>query len=146
MKNLRLASAAAALSLGAGALTGCSAIDGALHKYSTTSYDDAGAVEEAGIGAAWIPGDAGGIVVRTSTVPDAPDAVVVVRSSSQLADDCTEVDRQSAPSWFLDGMPDVYAMKKVFACGGWSVVATDDGWAGWTPNSAVEREDAAADG
>lgn len=35
--------------------------------------------------------------------------------------------------------------KTVFACGDWSVMAADDGWYGWTPNSEEERSAAAAE-
>ncbi|WP_210098914.1 hypothetical protein [Microbacterium phyllosphaerae] len=41
--------------------------------------------------------------------------------------------------------PDPYKAKTVFACGDWSVVASDDGWFGWTPNSEEERNAAAAE-
>lgn len=77
--------------------------------------------------------------MRTSTVEKAEDAVILLTSASDLADACTEVERQSAPSWTLDGAPDPYKAKTVFVCGGWSVMATDGGWYGWTPNSDGER-------
>lgn len=46
-----------------------------------------------------------------------------------LGDDCVEVERYSAPSWVL-----------------WSVIASGDGWFGWTPNSDEERSAADAGG
>jgi hypothetical protein len=145
MTKTRLALTAGLLSLGLITLSGCSAVDAMLYKYSTTTYDDVAAMQEDGVDATWIPKDATEIVVRTSVDPDASDAVTTFQTSSALPDaDCVEVERRSAPVWSLDGMPDVYSLAKVFACGDWSVVPTEDGWAAWTPNSSDERKDASA--
>lgn len=87
--------------------------------------------------------DTSAITERTSTIEKAPDAVILLTSSSSLSDECTEVERSSAPSWVLDDAPDAYKAKTVLACGDWSVIPTDDGWFGWTPNSDEERTAAA---
>jgi hypothetical protein len=44
----------------------------------------------------------------------------------------------------LKDAPAVYEMDKVFACGDWSVVRTDDGWLGWTPNAPDEAAESPA--
>lgn len=143
--NARTALAAPTLIVvGLLSLTGCSAYDSLVHKQATSTFDDTTAFDDgAEVDAEWIPADATEITVRTSTIEDAADAVILLTSGSALSD-CTEVKRHSAPSWVLDGAPDPYKAKTVFACGDWSVVASDDGWFGWTPNSEEERNAAAA--
>ncbi|MCS3444136.1 hypothetical protein [Microbacterium phyllosphaerae] len=144
--NARTALAAPTLIVvGLLSLTGCSAYDSLVHKQATSTFDDTTAFDDgAEVDAEWIPADATEITVRTSTMEDAADAVILLTSGSALSD-CTEVKRHSAPSWVLDGAPDPYEAKTVFACGDWSVVASDDGWFGWTPNSEEERNAAAAE-
>lgn len=144
--NARIALAAPALLL-AGALTlsGCAAYDSIVHKQATSTFDDVAAFDDgAEVDTDWLPADATAITVRTSTIEDAPDAVILLTSESALGEDCVEVDRQSAPAWVLDDAPDPYTVKTVFACGDWSVVQSADGWFGWTPNSEQERSAAAA--
>ena len=146
--NTRTALAAPALIVaGLLALTGCSAYDSLVHKQSTSTFEDAGAFADgAEVDADWLPTDATEITVRTSTLEDAADAVVMLTSSSPVSGDCTETERSSAPAWVLDEAPDPYTAKTVFVCGDWSMIATDDGWYGWTPNSDDERAAAAAAG
>lgn len=143
--NARTALAAPALLLAAGvALTGCSAYESLVHKRTTSTFDDVSAFREAGeVEADWLPGDATEITLRTSTVDEAADAVILLTSASPLVGGCTEVERYSAPSWTLDGAPDPYDDETVFACGDWSVIETGTGWFGWTPNSDEERSAAA---
>lgn len=145
--NTRTTLAASALiAAGLVALTGCSAFDQIAHKQATSTFDDVDGVDEGtDLDAGWLPSDATAITVRTSTIDDAADAVILLASTSPLTGDCSEVERRSAPSWTLDGAPDVYDADTVFACGDWSVIPTDDGWYGWTPNSAEERSAALAD-
>lgn len=120
-------------------LSGCSVYDSLVHKQTTSSFDDADAFAKDGeVDADWVPDDATDITVRRSTLDDAADAVILLTSGSPL-DGCRAVDRRSAPSWVLDDAPDPYTADTVFACGQWSVIASDDGWFGWTPNSAEER-------
>ncbi|MEN0024633.1 MAG: hypothetical protein AAGC61_15205 [Microbacterium sp.] len=139
--NARTALAAPALLLAAGVtLTGCSAYESLVHKQSTSAFDDVAAFRQgAEVDAEWLPADATEITVRTSTVDKAADAVILLTSASPLVGDCAEVERYSAPSWTLDGAPDPYDAKTVFACGDWSVIETGTGWFGWTPNSDEER-------
>ncbi|MDR6142805.1 hypothetical protein QE375_002359 [Microbacterium foliorum] len=139
--NARTALASSALIVvGLMSLTGCSAYDSIVHKQATSTFDDVEAFDDgAEVDAGWIPADATEITVRTSTIEDAADAVVLLSSGSALGDDCTEVERSSAPAWVLDDAPDPYTAKTVFACGDWSVMSADGGWFGWTPNSDEER-------
>ncbi len=145
--NARTALAASALLLGGMlSLSGCSLYDSLIHKQATSTFEDVDAFDDgADVDADWIPGDASDITLRTSTVEDAADAVILLDSTSALADGCVEVERRSAPAWVLDEAPDPYTARNVFACGDWSVMATDTGWYGWTPNSEEEREAASAD-
>jgi hypothetical protein len=144
--NPRIALAAPALILaGVLSLTGCSAYDSLVHKQATSTFDDAGAFHDgAEVDAEWVPADATGITMRTSTLEDSQDAVILLTSDAALPDDCVEVERQSAPTWSLDDAPDPYEATTVFACGDWTVMATGNGWYGWTPNSDDERNAAAA--
>jgi len=134
----------ALIAVGLLSLTGCSAVDSIVHKQSTSTFDDVEAFRDgADLDASWVPADATAITERTSTIEKAPDAVILLTSSSSLSDECTEVERSSAPSWVLDDAPDPYKAETVFVCGDWSVIPTDDGWFGWTPNSDEERASAA---
>ncbi len=137
-----LLSAAALLALTGGlALSGCSAVDSLVHKQATNTFDDAKAFHaDAEVDADWVPDDATAITVRTSTVEDAADAVILLQSAAPLPDDCIETARTSAPAWSLDDAPSAYEAKTVFVCGDWSVIPGADGWLGWTPNSEDERE------
>lgn len=145
--NTRIALAAPALIVaGALTLTGCSVYDGVVHKQATSTFEGVAAFDNgAEVDAGWIPADATEITVRTSTIEKASDAVILLASDSALDDDCAEVERYSAPTWTLDEAPDPYTAKTVFACGEWSVMATDTGWYGWTPNAGEERSAASAD-
>lgn len=141
---VRIAAVAAA-GLAALALPGCAVIDELAYHQRSSSYEEpAAAPESSPAHAAWVPDDARSIRITETTQPDAANAVVMVTSSSALDPEvCTEVDRQSAPSYTLDGAPDVYKADTVFACGEWSVVATEDGWFGWTPNHPDEQAQSA---
>lgn len=143
--NARMTFAVPALIIaGALSLSGCSVYDGLVHKQATSTFDDVEAFDDAAeVDADWVPADASAITVRTSTIDDAADAVILLSSESPLAADCVEVDRYSAPAWTLEEAPDPYTAKTVFACGDWTVMATPAGWYGWTPNSEEERSAAA---
>jgi hypothetical protein len=121
------------------ALAGCSAVDEVAHKVRSQSFDTSAALASGWKGSApWLPTDSTSIQLRQSTVAD--DAVLLVKSDQELKPElCAQVTRQSAPSYEIDGAPDVYAAKKVYACGGWSVIKAGDGWLGWTPNHPDER-------
>ncbi|GAA5207542.1 hypothetical protein GCM10025774_13070 [Microbacterium kyungheense] len=88
-------------------LSGCSAVDGILHNESTHTSEDVDAFAAGGaVDADWVPDDATQITVRTSTLKDAEDAVILLHSSTgSLPGDCLEVPRTSAPTWAFDGAP-----------------------------------------
>jgi hypothetical protein len=145
MKAPTVLAIATSMTLGLVFLTGCSAYDSLVHKQSTSTFANvetfnAGSTTEA----AWIPTDATEITVRTSTLAKASDAVILLDSGSALLGDCAEVERYSAPAWVLDDAPDPYKADSVFVCGDWSVMSTETGWYGWTPNSDEERSAASA--
>jgi hypothetical protein len=129
--------AGGALSL---SLAGCTGIQEALSQEVTAEYTDtADVTARADTPVPWLPADATAIVLKTKR--DGEVATAMTRSGSALdPKTCVEVERQSAPTVHLDDAPDVYAKGHVFACGAWSVIATDTGWYGWTPNSPGEKE------
>ena len=133
--------AALALILGGSALlTGCSSLDGVLHKQSTNTFEDVDAFRaDASVDVPWMPEDATAITLRTSTLKDAADAVVLLSSAASLPGECVEVARTSAPAWDLEGSPSPYEAATVSVCGEWSVIPAEDGWFGWTPNSEDEQ-------
>ncbi|MER7448631.1 hypothetical protein, partial [Microbacterium sp. NPDC097977] len=84
----------ALIAVGLLSLTGCSAVDSIVHKQSTSTFDDVEAFRDgADLDASWVPADATAITERTSTIEKAPDAVILLTSSSSLSDECTEVER-----------------------------------------------------
>lgn len=119
--------------------TGCSSlVDRVLYNENHFSFDDAAALEK-GLeqDVPWVPADATHITGTVST--DATNGAVLLRSDADLDPEiCAETARRSAPVYALDGAPDVFEMDTVYACGAWSVVATDDGWLGWTPSHPDE--------
>lgn len=143
--NTRTAlTASTLLTAGMLSLTGCSVYDSLIHKQTTSTFEDVEAFDAgAEIDADWLPSDATEITVRTSTIEKAEEAVILLTSDSAL-DGCAETGRYSAPAWALDKAPDPYAAKTAFACGDWTVMASEQGWYGWTPNSDEERSAASA--
>ena len=96
------------------ALSGCAAIDDAVNRQATHTYDskdrfDAGAPVDAG----WIPADAAEITLRTPAEDAGDVAVILLVSDSELPESCSEAERQSAPMLSIDGAPDVY--KEIYA-------------------------------
>ena len=138
--NRRRSAALLALTLTAAtALTGCAAVDGLLHKEKTGEYADVTAFEEWDGTAPWVPSDA--TEIRTHESTDGDVAVVLLDSDEELDPAlCAEVDRQSAPAFSIDGGPNVFKTDRVFACGDWTVAASDAGWYGWTPGHPDEKE------
>jgi len=111
-------SALAVAGVAALALSGCAVIDELAHHQRSSSYEDlAAAPESSPARAEWIPDDARSIRITESTRPDAAAVVLVTSSSSLDPGVCTEASRQSAPSYAIDGAPDVYTFDTVFACG-----------------------------
>ncbi|MET0843647.1 MAG: hypothetical protein ABWY23_07340 [Mycetocola sp.] len=137
--RLRLLPALAlALPLGI-ALSGCSVIDEVAHKMRTEHFDTAAELADDWQGdAPWLPSDATDIRIRESTINDT--AVILATSGTDLDPAvCTPVSRQSAPAYSMDDAPDVYAADEVYACGVWTVMASDDGWYGWNPGHRDEQ-------
>jgi hypothetical protein len=144
MKNLI---ALPVLALAALSLTGCAQLYDTLHNERQTTYEDAAALAADWTGsAAWVPGDATDITVRESS--DGTVASLALSSASPLDPaDCAETDRLSMPSLGGDWAPDdddIVKATTVYACGDWAVLATDDGWYGWTPSAPGEQEAAPA--
>lgn len=144
MNSTRTRGVTAALALAAAAavslsLTGCTSIQQMLQNESTGTYPDAAAVAaDWDKTAPWLPADATDISVHESTKGD--PATLLATSDSELdLSQCAEVPRQSAPTFAIDGAPNVYKIDTVYACGDWAVVPTDDGWYGWTPNHPDEK-------
>ncbi|RWZ52433.1 hypothetical protein ELQ90_00240 [Labedella phragmitis] len=121
------------------ALTGCSAVSTILQKEKTGEYADVTALEDWDGNAPWVPSDATDIRTHEST--DGKVAVLLLDSAADLdAALCTEVDRESAPAFSIEGAPNVFKTDRVFACGDWTVAPTKDGWYGWTPNDPDEKK------
>ncbi|GAA3654113.1 hypothetical protein [Microbacterium marinilacus] len=141
MHTLRLrALAGAALTAAVLAVaTGCAAIEDALHKERSLSFETLHDLAEGwDREVSWFPADATGIRIAESSI--AADASVLLASSQELDPDlCAPSDRLSAPSYQVDGAPDVYAASDAYACGAWTVIAAPGGWYGWTPNHSDER-------
>ncbi|MEL5990109.1 hypothetical protein ACOKGD_07545 [Microbacterium phosphatis] len=120
-------------------LAGCAAAEAALqqeasHEFATHDELVKGWKREA----PWVPADAQSIRIRESLAGE-PASLAVVSESDLTTDLCAEVERKSAPTIVLEKTPDVYKIDRVFACGDWAVVETDDGWYGWTPVHPDER-------
>lgn len=128
------------------ALTGCSAIEEAFSRQESRTYDTLADAREDGVDAAWIPADATGIRLTRTTDAGAANATVLLESARELDPAvCAEVSRQSAPTYSIEGAPDVYKAETVYACGAWSVLAADGGWYGWTPNHPNEQTQSPAE-
>ncbi len=128
----------------ASALPACSAMDEVAHKVRSEHFTSTKQLAAKWDGTAtWVPTDGTDIRVRESTV--ARDAVILVTSEAALDPVlCPVVDRQSAPEYNIDGAPDAYTAKNVYACGAWSVIRAKGGWLGWTPNHPHEQEQSPA--
>lgn len=138
LPKLAVAAVLAALGLSA---SGCSVVDAVAHHEESAEFADVDTLRSDGdLTIPWIPADGSAIRVTQSTEADAGDASVAVDSEEALSTElCTEVPRQSAPSFTIDDTVDVYGVSSVFACGEWSVAETPSGWLGWTPNHPEEK-------
>jgi len=125
-------------------LTGCADIKDTITRQASGEFaTSADLAAQWNKQASWLPTDAVSIITRESTATD--EASLTAVSESELdPQQCAEVERRSAPLFHIDGAPDVYEFDRAFACGEWSVVPTDDGWYGWTPNDSAEREQSPA--
>lgn len=128
---------------GAIALSGCAVVDEIVYKQRSADYADTSALSDGGHSVAWVPGDGTRIRIIEST--QGPDKALRVTSPTALdTAACRAGARLSGPSYAMEGTPNIYKITDAFVCGEWTVVATADGWFGWTPNS-VEEQAAAAD-
>jgi len=120
-------------------LSGCSVVDELVYQERNVQFATTDELTEGWSGyAPWVPADASDIRIREAT--SGATAVMLLTSASELdAALCTEVDRQSGPAYEIDGAPDAYAATRAFACGEWTVIASDDGWLAWTPNDPDEE-------
>lgn len=136
----RVLAAAAFVALAAGALSGCSVVDELLYKQRASSFQSvADAPESLLAHAAWVPKDATDIRIVESTASADPTAVILLTSSTALDPaECAEIDRMSGAQYTIEGAPDPYEAKTAYACGVWTVIASEDGWFGWTPNDPDE--------
>ncbi len=132
--------AAALLVSGATLLSGCASISDLLSREITSHYDDSSSLAEADAALGWVPDDSTDITVRTPTDTDSGIAVISLTSESELPSTCVEAPRRSAPILTLEGRPDIYKASTVMVCGDWSVIASGDGWYGWTPNTGDAPE------
>ena len=118
-------------------LTGCSVVDELRNEASSEFASTAELASDWKQDAAWVPGDATDIRTRFSTVSGT--AILRATTTSPLDPElCAEVDRQSGPAFEQDWSGDPY-VDNAWACDNWTVVATDDGWYGWTPNHPDEQ-------
>jgi hypothetical protein len=120
-------------------LTGCTSIQQAIRDESSGTYADADALAENwNKSAPWLPDDASDISMHQTVNGDPASLLITSDADLDLAQ-CAEVERQSAPTFAIEGAPDAYKIDTVYACGDWAVVPTDDGWYGWTPNDPDEK-------
>ncbi|MFS0866190.1 hypothetical protein AB3M83_02495 [Microbacterium sp. 179-B 1A2 NHS] len=140
--SLRTRTALAAAPLAAALLlplAGCSAVGDLLQQEASHTFATRADLDRQwGKDARWLPTDATAITTHESTAGD-PASLTAASEATLDPARCAEVDRQSAPVFTLEGTPDVYKVDQVFACGDWAVIATDDGWYGWTPNHPDEQ-------
>ncbi len=84
----------------------------------------------------WLPEDA--THIRVHHALDGDEAVLGATSPTALDPAlCAEAARQSGPAFTREWSPWAF-LDRVWACGEWTVVATDDGWYGWTPSGPDE--------
>lgn len=136
----------AAIGVLALSLTGCSMVTDLLHDETESEFADHAALQKdwpRADSAKWVPDGATVIHVRESG--DGTVAILGFTSDAELDPErCVETDRLSAPSFTDDWAPAKVFVDRVFACGDWAVMATDDGWYGWTPSAPGEQEVAPA--
>ncbi|WP_445995920.1 hypothetical protein ACUWEX_08300 [Okibacterium fritillariae] len=116
--------------LGIAGLAGCAPIEDAVSNRVTTTADSLKTMPEDS--PSWIPSDATAITQVRGTAGDA--ATVLLTSAQDLdPNECVATPRLSAPTMQVENAPDVYGEDEVYSCGDWAVIASPDGWLGWTP-------------
>lgn len=120
-------------------LTGCSSIGQVLRQEAAHEFESQGQlVTQWGKDAPWLPADATSIRTYEATDGD-PASLTAVSDADVDPARCAKAERGSAPTFAIEDTPDVYKIDRVYACGDWAVVPTEDGWYGWTPNHPDER-------
>jgi len=137
MKKSRTLALLPIAALAATALSGCAVMDDLRHESST----DFATVSELSDGwdktAPWLPADASDIRTREATNGDS--AILRATSTADLDPaQCAEIERQSAPVYEQDWSPNAF-VDHAWVCGDWTVIPTEDGWFGWTPNDPDEK-------
>ena len=120
-------------------LSGCSLVDEVVYQQKSEQFDTAADLVSDWSGdAPWVPDDATDIRIRESMNGE---VVSLLLASDEELDPttCGEVTRESGPSYAIDDAPDAYGATDAYACGVWTVIASDDGWYGWTPNDRDEQ-------
>lgn len=121
----------------AATLGGCSIADSLQNERASEYSSSAALAADWEKSAPWLPDDA--IDIRIRETPDAVPATLLATSSTALDPAvCVETERLSGPTFALEGAPSPYT-EHAFACGEWTVIPTDDGWCGWTPNHPDEQ-------
>jgi hypothetical protein len=138
MTTIRTASALIGMSLGMIALSGCSVMSDTVSNQRALQYES---VTDLEIGwdkdAPWLPPDATDIRIRESTSGD-PAVLRAVTGTELDPKRCVITTRQSDPTFTDTWTPDPY-VDDIWACDDWAVIATDDGWFGWTPLDPDEK-------
>lgn len=137
MKKYRLIPVLAAGLVAASSLAGCAVVDTLRNEGSASFATTTELSESWAKTAPWLPADAVDIKIREATNGDT--AMLRATTSTDLDPaKCAEIDRQSAPVYAQDWAPDPY-VDKAWVCDNWTVIPTDDGWFGWTPNDPDEQ-------
>lgn len=131
--------ALAAVPIAVVGLSGCSAIADAAHHETGSSFESVQALNKGwDKEAAWIPADSSDIRIQEASSGSA--AILRATSTKELDPEaCTETTRRSAPVFVQSWSPTNTFVEKVWVCGDWDVIPTDDGWFGWTPIDPDEQ-------
>lgn len=119
------------------ALSGCAVTDYFQHEASADFESTTELAADWDKTAPWVPANATDIRTRSSTTADS--AILRATTESDLDPElCAEIERMSGPVYEQDWSADAY-VDNAWVCDNWTVVATDDGWYGWTPNDPDEQ-------
>jgi len=136
MTNARRISIAALALLTVGILSGCSMET--LQNETSDEFDTVADLTTLwDLPVAWLPDDS--VDIRTHSAINGDLAIVRATTDESLDPaSCAEVERQSGPVYEEDWSPSPY-VDTAWACGDWTIIPTDDGWYGWTPNHPDEK-------
>jgi hypothetical protein len=146
---LLFAAACCAVVIALGAALDLSGVFRFGHHLSTTTYATRSElIKEWDKSAPWLPNDATGIQIKEVKEYGPTFDPAILRSTSHSSLNpalCVQASRLSSPAFTAPWSPGTN-VPKVFVCGDWDVIPTEDGWFGWTKNSQRERAAAAQDG